>query len=137
MKLLTLCVAMASQFCAFATLAICQQTKTQSERLHLTRPFPERGAGRVEVTATSIQRDLSSKESESIIKLKGNVEVRMVTCGPTGHSGHDDEFVCGKGSMLLHADEVDYNEKTGAIDARGNVHIAPYQYPSSKKVASK
>ena len=136
MKLLTLSVAIACQVCAFAPQAICQESKTPPERLHIERPFPERGTGSIKVTASTIQRDLSSKERESIIQLRGNVEVRMITCGPTGHSGHDDFMTCGKGSMLLHADEVDYNEKTGEIDARGNVHIAPYRY-ISKNTASK
>jgi lipopolysaccharide assembly outer membrane protein LptD (OstA) len=27
--------------------------------------------------------------------------------------------------MVLYADEVDYNEKSGEINARGNVHVTP------------
>jgi lipopolysaccharide assembly outer membrane protein LptD (OstA) len=125
MKLLTLGVAIACQISAFAALAICQEKAAQPERLHVTRPFPETNPGRVELTASSIERDLSSKERESILKLKGSVEVRMVTCGR--NTSHDNGVICDKGSMMLHADAVDYNEKTGEISARGNVRIAPYQ----------
>ncbi len=126
MKLLVLSVAIASHFCSFAPQAVCQENEAQPERLHLTRPFPKDGPGRVEVTASSAQRDLSSKESESILQLRGNVEVRMITCGP---ARRNDVVVCDEGSMILHADAVDYNETTGEIDARGAVRVTPYRAP--------
>jgi lipopolysaccharide assembly outer membrane protein LptD (OstA) len=125
MKLLTLGVAIACQIFAFASLAVCQEKEAQPERLHITRPFPEASPGRVELTASSIERDLSSKESESILQLKGNVEVRMITCGRS--KSDNNGVVCDEGSMMLHADTVDYNEKTGEISAHGNVHLTPYQ----------
>jgi lipopolysaccharide assembly outer membrane protein LptD (OstA) len=125
MKLPTLGVAIACQILGLASLAVCQEKEAQPERLHITRPFPEASPGRVELTASSIERDLSSKESESILLLKGNVEVRMITCGRSKRP--DDGVVCDEGSMILHADTVDYNEKTGEISARGNVRITPYQ----------
>jgi hypothetical protein len=119
---------------AFASQAICpQENKAQPERLHLTRPFPESGAGHVELTASSPERDLSSMESSSMLQLRGNVEVRMATCGPTGH---DDAVVCDKGAMVLQADAGDYNEKTGQINASGDVHLAPFR-AISKPVGSK
>ena len=136
MRLLTLGAAIASQFCIFAPQAICQESKTQPERLHIDRSFPGRATGGIRAIASTIQRDLSSKESESILQLRGDVEVRMITCALTGRSRHDDFMSCGEGPIVLHADEVDYNEKTGGIDARGNVHIAPYR-AVPKKVASK
>jgi lipopolysaccharide assembly outer membrane protein LptD (OstA) len=125
MKLLTLGAAIACQILTFASLAVCQEKEAQPERLHITRPFPETSPGRVELTASSIERDLSSKESESILLLKGNVEVRMITCDRSKSDDHG--VVCDEGSMMLHADTVDYNEKTGEISARGNVHLTPYQ----------
>jgi lipopolysaccharide assembly outer membrane protein LptD (OstA) len=124
MKLLMLGVAVACQMSVFSALAMCQEKEAQPERLHLTRPFPETSPGRIELIASSIERDLSSKESESIFKLKGDVEVRMITCG---RGSHGNSMVCDQGSMILHADAVDYNEKTGEISAHGNVHLAPYQ----------
>lgn len=126
MRLFTLSVVIVCQIFAFASLAICQEKEAQPERLHLTRPFPETSPGRVELIASSIERDLSSKESESVFQLRGNVEVRMVTCG---RGSHGNSMVCDQGSMMLHADAVDYNEKTGEISARGNVRLTPYQVP--------
>jgi hypothetical protein len=38
--------------------------------------------------------------------------------------------------MVLHADEVDYNETTGGIDTRGDAHIVLID-PISKTVASR
>ena len=127
MKILALSVVIGS--CVCVPFAVPQNNPSQSERLHLTRYFPQSSPGRVELTASSIQRDLSSKETEYIFLLKGNVEVRMITCGPS--SGEHD-MVCDKGSMVLHADAVDYNEKTGEIQAHGDVHIAPSQ-PSPRQ----
>ena len=109
--------------CLFAIVA--PQAIGQDNRLHLTRFFPESSPGQVELTASSAQRDLSSS-GETILHLSGNVEVRMITCG----SGQDRAVVCDRGSMVLHADAVDYNEKTGEIQASGNVHLAPYRATS-------
>jgi hypothetical protein len=38
--------------------------------------------------------------------------------------------------MVLHADEVDYNETTGGIDTRGDAHIVLID-PISNTVASR
>jgi lipopolysaccharide assembly outer membrane protein LptD (OstA) len=76
------------------------------------------------LTASSAERDLaaplklSSADTESVLLLRGNVEVTI--CTPGGHG-------CDNGVMVLHADAVDYNEQTRQIDARGDVHIDPYQ----------
>jgi lipopolysaccharide assembly outer membrane protein LptD (OstA) len=121
MKLLTL-VLIACQFVIAAPQAICQET-----RLHLTRFFPESSPGRVELTASSAKRDVSGSGA-TILHLSGDVEMRMITCRP----GQDRAIVCDQGSMVLHADTVDYNEKTGEIQASGNVHVAPYPNGPSK-----
>jgi lipopolysaccharide assembly outer membrane protein LptD (OstA) len=68
-----------------------------------------------------MQRDLSTAATASVIQLRGNVEIRRIACLPTGK---DDVVVC-EGTMVLHADEVDYNEKSGEMNARGNVHVIP------------
>jgi lipopolysaccharide assembly outer membrane protein LptD (OstA) len=127
MKFLVLSAVIASQVSFFARQAACQENRSQPERLHVTRPFPWSSPGRVELTASSIERDLSSKESESILHLRGSVEVRMITCGPISGGA---KMICDNGSMVLHADAVDYNEKTGEIQAHGDVHISPYQTAS-------
>ena len=126
MKLLALTVLIGYQI--LVSQATAQQNASQPERLHITRPFPPGNAGavgRVEITASSIERDLSSRETETIYRLRGNVEVRMVTCGQTSRRN---ELECGRGSMVLHADAVDYNEKTGEIQPHGEVHITPFVY---------
>ena len=133
MKLLTLSVVMACQVFALASQGVCQEAKPQQDRPYLMhtkaprRHFsipPTESTGRVELTASSAERDLSaqpnlsSTETEAVLQLRGNVEVMM--CPPGGHG-------CDNGSTVLHADAVDYNEKTHEIDARGDVHIEPYR----------
>jgi hypothetical protein len=129
MKLLMLSVVMACLIFVFAPKGVCQQEKPQSDRpylihtesprLYFTIPSTE-STGRVELTASSAerdfktQRDSSSTETESVLQLRGNVEAMI--CPPGGHG-------CDNGSIVLRADTVDYNEKTGQIDAHGDVHI--------------
>jgi lipopolysaccharide assembly outer membrane protein LptD (OstA) len=129
MRLLTLSVAIACHVCILVPPAVCQDRNTQPEQLHFTIGMPGTGGGRVVLTASTIQRDLSSRASESIMQLKGNVEVRMITCVPSGASA---VVVC-EGAMVMHADEVDYNEKTGEIKARGDVNITPHRAPSQRQ----
>lgn len=115
-----------------ASRGVCQQQNIQPERpylahtetprLYFSMPPTER-IGRVELAASnaeftlSPQPNLTSAEIESILQLRGNVQVRM--CAPSSHG-------CDKWSILLRADAVDYNEQTHAIDAHGDVHIDPY-----------
>jgi lipopolysaccharide assembly outer membrane protein LptD (OstA) len=121
MKPLTL-VLVVCQFAVVAPQAICHESK-----LHLTEFLPETNPGRLEVTVSSAERDVSDSGAK-ILHLRGDVEVRMITCGA------DDKgvVVCDKGAMVLHADSVDFNEKTGEIQASGNVHVAPYPNRPSK-----
>jgi lipopolysaccharide assembly outer membrane protein LptD (OstA) len=127
MKLFAFSFLIVSQVCVFVAQAAAQGNAIQPERLHITRALPQGSlgpVGRVEFTASSIERDLSSRETEAIIRLRGNVEVRMITCGVTGPG---DKVECDRGSMILHADAVDYNAKTGEIQPRGDVRITPYR----------
>jgi len=119
-----------------APTAICQQQNTQPERsylthvesprLYFTMPPTER-RGRVELAASNAQVDLgaqanlTSSEIESVLQLRGNVQVMM--CSPGRHG-------CDNGSIVLRADAVDYNEKTGEMDVHGDVHIDPYRNQS-------
>jgi len=122
MKLLTLNFLIVGSACILAPEANCQDNKSQPEQLHFVISIPGTGGGRVSLTASAMQRDLSSKSSEPIMQLKGNVEVRLVTCAPSGTG----KAVACEGAMVMHAEEVDYNEKTGEIDARGDVRITPH-----------
>ena len=133
MKLLMLSIVVTCQAFAFASDGLCQENKPQparpylehtaSPRLHFTVPSAG-STGRVELAASSAQRDLSapldlsSAEIKSVLQLRGRVDVIMCPPGSLG---------CENGSMLLHADAVDYNENTQEIDAHGNERIEPYQ----------
>jgi hypothetical protein len=121
MKLLTLVLVI----CSFAVAA--HQATGQETRLHLTRFFPDSNPGRVVLSAFSAQRDVSA-DGATILHLSGNVEVRVIACGP----GQDRSDACSVGSMVMHADAVDYNEKTGEIQPSGNVHVEPFPYHPSK-----
>jgi lipopolysaccharide assembly outer membrane protein LptD (OstA) len=132
MKLLTLFVAMVCQCLIFVPRASCQDSKAQLDRLYITRAIPESGGGRIELAASEVQRDLSNKASESIIQLKGNVELKMITCTSTRREGQ----VC-EGAMVLRADAVEFNEKTGEIAASGHVRITPHRAGAPSREFSK
>ena len=129
MKLLMLSAAMV----ALTSQGICQQQNPQSDRpyiehmessrLHFMVP-PRGNTGKVVLEAWNAQRvltgpvNLSSAEIESVLKLKGAVQVEMCSPGALG---------CEQGSMVLHADAVDYNENTQEIEAHGDVRIVPFR----------
>jgi lipopolysaccharide assembly outer membrane protein LptD (OstA) len=131
MKLSVLSVVLACQVFTFASIGICQEKEPQSDRptlvhtqaprLYFLMPPTER-IGRVELAASDAQLTLSPKASltsaeiESVLQLRGNVQVEI--CAPSSHG-------CDKWSILLRADAVDYNEQTREMDARGDVHIEP------------
>ena len=66
--------------------------------------------------ATSIER---SGAYPGVIKLKGNVEIKVPHCTRTGK---ENALVCSS-YTILRAEEADYREDTGAIQARGNVRV--------------
>src|SRR5258708_13372355 len=92
MKLLVLSAVMVWGAIAFASQGVCQEKKpqpdrpylehTESPRLHFMTPFT-RSTGRVELAASTAQRDLSapldlsSAEIESALRLRRNVEVMI------------------------------------------------------------
>jgi hypothetical protein len=129
MKLLMLSVAMACQALAFAPQGLSQEQRPQPDRPYIDHTETPRlhfmdfeSIWRVDLAASSAERllsaplGLSSAETESVLLLRGNVEVSM--CADRG---------CEKGSMVLHADAVDYNENTHEIDAHGDVRIEPFR----------
>jgi hypothetical protein len=128
MRLLLLGAVIAYQGFAFAPQSACQETKAQPERLHFSMPFPSGHKVIYELVASSAQRVPLSTEAESVLKLRGDVEMTTMTCRPTGN-------VCDKSPMVQRADAVDYNERTGEIQTHGDVHIILID-PVSKTVAS-
>jgi hypothetical protein len=63
-----------------------------------------------------------SSAGTSIIQLKGDVEIRMIACLPTGK---EDAVICEE-TVAVHADEAEYNPKSGEFSARGNVRMTPH-----------
>lgn len=114
MKLLLLCVAMACQLFACASLCVCQETKAQPDRLHFLFAFPDGHKVIFNMEASSAQRIPSTAETGDVLQLRGNVELTMKACV-------DKE--CRRTPVVLHADGVDYNVKTGEIHTQGDVHI--------------
>lgn len=127
MKLLFLCAAMACQFFACASPSVCQETKAQPDRLHFLFPFPDGHKVVFSMEASSAQRILSNAEAGDVLQLRGNVELTMKAC-----VGKE----CRKTPVVLHADGVDYNEKTGEIHTHGDVHVVLVDQ-DSKKAASR
>jgi hypothetical protein len=87
MKLLTLSIVLACQALVLGSQGLCQEAKqpdrpylvhAPSSRLYFTVPSTDR-TGRVELAASSAQRNLSprsklsSTDIESILQLRGNV----------------------------------------------------------------
>jgi lipopolysaccharide assembly outer membrane protein LptD (OstA) len=117
----------------FAPKGVSQQQNSQPERpylIHTETPRlyflmpPTESIGAVELEASNAQFTLSPQphltnaEVDSILQLRGNVQVTM--CAPS-------QYGCERWSIVLRADAVDYNEKTREIDAHGDVHIDPYR----------
>ena len=133
MRFLTSVLAVACMAISAASQGSCQTNKAQPDRpylehldtsrLHFSVPGTS-GTGRVEMAASSAERDfsnlmnLSSAEIEAVLKLRGNVDVMMCSAGDHG---------CERASMVLHADSVDYNENTQEINAHGDVRIEPFR----------
>jgi lipopolysaccharide assembly outer membrane protein LptD (OstA) len=137
MKLLLLGIAVACQSLALASQGVCQEKEPQPNRPYLEYTETSRlyfmtitsEGRRVDFTASSAQRvlsaplDVSSANIDSVLHLKGDVEVRVCS-----------ERNCSRdhGSILVHADAVDYNDKTQEIDAHGDVRIEPYRSQSQQ-----
>jgi hypothetical protein len=131
MKLLMLSVAIACQAVVFSPRGVSQEQRPQPDRPYLEHTETSRlyfmtitsEGRRVDFTASSAQRvlsgplDVSSANIDSILHLKGAVDVRMCS-----------ERNCSRdhGAILVHADAVDYDDKTQEIDAHGDVRIEPF-----------
>ncbi len=87
---------------------------------HLTAA-PQNGSRTVALAALSIER---GAHYPSVVKLKGNVEIKTPVCLPVGK---ESELVC-EGYMVVTADEAEFHEDTGQIEARGNVSVTPLRH---------
>jgi lipopolysaccharide assembly outer membrane protein LptD (OstA) len=124
MKFRLLCLAGACLLITLVSRAGGQDTSAQPVRLRFLYTYPDsRFRGRFEFAASSAQRVHIQSGAGTILELRGNVEVVTVVCGDP----------CVKSPLILHADAVDYNEKTGEIQATGNVHSVLTEPPPDMK----
>jgi len=83
------------------------------------------GVRGVEVSALEIVRDLPYN---SIVHLKGNVEIKTPVCVRTGPGNAQ---TCSD-YIVLRADQADFHEDTSQIDASGNVRVTREPMPDSR-----
>jgi len=106
---------------AFATLAIGQTTAPEVK--HVIVPRTD-GRGTTALSAVSIERGAGYP---TVVNLSGQVEIRTPVCLPVGKKH---ALVCD-GYMIVHADEAQFHEDTGQIEAHGNVSVTPLQHDRS------
>jgi lipopolysaccharide assembly outer membrane protein LptD (OstA) len=109
---------------AFAPQVIGQEKPTeQKELLHLSARTE--GAS-INFAAESIERQDSPTPSASpyasVVRLKGNVVIR--TCCVQKQRKNQPKQL-----LIMRADEADYHQDTGEIEARGNVRVNFQNYP--------
>jgi hypothetical protein len=131
-KFLILSMVIIWQVSGFTSRAISQEPNGQAGRLHFTFPFPDGFKGRYELTASNGQLIHPNGGKDSILELRGNVEMRTIVCRPASN-------VCDKSPLVLRADAIDFNETTGEIQAQGSCirfSSSPGLTPNSKPVNS-
>ena len=103
----------------FPALALLAQTRPVPELKHLTVPTTT-SVRPVSITAFEVVRE---GVYPAVIHLKGSVEIKTPLCLDVGPGSRQ---ACG-GYMVLHADEADFRENSGQIDARGSVKVTREQ----------
>jgi hypothetical protein len=117
-KFFGLTSAMPLLLCIIAISTTAQENT--AELKHFTAA-PLNGSRPVSLTALSIEH---GSEYPRVIGMKGSVEIKTPVCLPVGKKGAS---VCD-GEMVVHADEAEFHEDTGEIQARGNVQITPLHH---------
>lgn len=100
--------------CGLTALVLLAQSSPELKHLPVA---PQQGATAVTVSARDIEREA---RYPSVIHLTGSVEIKMPVC----MRPRPNEMTCD-GEMVLRADEADFHEDTGRIEARGNVSLTP------------
>jgi lipopolysaccharide assembly outer membrane protein LptD (OstA) len=97
---------------AACALALTAQNYPSGQLKHL--PIPTASGRPDSVAALEIER---GAEYPTTVHLKGSVEIKMPVCvnQPAGQT-------CN-GYVVLRADEADYHEDSGQVEARGSVKI--------------
>jgi hypothetical protein len=104
---------------AFLRLAIGQVNPPEMKHIVIPQPNGSRG---VALAALSIERGV---EFPTVVKLSGNVEIKTPVCIPSPKKGAN--MLCD-GDMVVHADEAEFHEDTGQIEAHGNVTVTPMKH---------
>jgi len=104
------------------TLAEGQDMASDSK--HLT-VVPLTAHRPVVLTANTIERGISYP---SVVILKGDVEIKTPVCLPVGKKG---KMICD-GEMIVRADEAEFHEDTGKVEAHGNVAVTPLRHEPKK-----
>jgi hypothetical protein len=100
---------------ALCALALAAQDQPAGQLKHLSVPT-NTSVNPISVTALAIERE---GEYPAIIHLNGSVEIKTPVCLK---SGQGSALQCD-GYVVLHADQADFHEGSGRIDARGNVSV--------------
>ena len=126
MKLIILGGLMACQLTSTLPKAMGQDNKPAEQKLHLPATGP---MGGVTMEADHIERGPSYP---SVIRLKGNVEIKTKTVSRPGRSPGTASPSAGEALMIMmvRADEADYHEDSGEIEARGKVRVDYRDDPS-------
>ena len=117
MKFLVLMSALAVPLAVFVLPRAFGQNDAASALKHVSAT-PLNAKFPASLSALEIERDATYP---SVVRLRGNVEIKSPVCLPMGKKG---STVCD-GYMMLNADDAEFDESTGEINARGNVHVTP------------
>jgi len=102
--------------CVLACSAALSQ-EIPSTRLHTVAMGSDRA---INFTADSIVREDGPAHYDSLVHLKGNVEIRTCCVQRATASKKNPN----RAYLIMHADEADYNGETDQIEARGTVHVS-------------
>lgn len=118
MKFPLLTTTITSLLCLIALPTTAQE---KTDELNHYIAIPPNGSRQVSLTARSIEHNAAYP---ALISMKGDVEVRTPVCLPVGKGGSS---VCD-GEMIVRADEAEFHEDSGEIQAHGNVEITPLRH---------
>ena len=100
---------------AICILTLTAQDYPAGQMKRLTVPT-KTNVNPISVAALAIERE---GDYPAIIHLKGSVEIKTPVCVKPGQGSvlHCDGYI------VLHADQADFHEASGQVEARGNVTV--------------
>jgi lipopolysaccharide assembly outer membrane protein LptD (OstA) len=103
---------------ACTAVALLAQNSTTQKHLMVAA---QTGIRPVTLSARNIER---GPHYPSVVHLSGAVEIKTPVCIP---AGRNNSMVCD-GEMVVRADQADFHEDTGRIEAHGNVSVTPIRH---------